>query len=49
MRAYEVENAPLGVSSSVVSHRAFQGLTRNAAEDCALFLLLQTEQGQKER
>ena len=39
----------MGASSFVVSRRAFQGLTETAAEDCALFLLLQSEQGQKER
>ena len=43
------ECAPMGASSFVVSRRAFQGLTRTAARDCALFLLPQTEQGQKER
>ena len=48
MRADEVENAPiLGASSSVVSHRAFQGLTRTAAEDSALFLCRKIKQGQK--
>ena len=40
---------PLGVFSSVVSHRAFQGLTRTAARDCALFLLPRSRRGQKER
>ena len=49
MRADDVENAPMGVFSSVASHRAFQGLTRTAARDCALFLLPQLEQGHKER
>ena len=39
----------MGASSFVVSRRAFQGLTETAAEDCALFLLPQTKQGQKER
>ena len=43
------ECAHTGASSSVASHRAFQGLTRTAARDCALFLLPQLEQGQKER
>ena len=37
----------MGASSSVVSHRAFQGLTRNAAGDCALFLLPRNNKGQK--
>lgn len=39
----------MGVSSFVVSRRAFQGLTEAAAGDCALFLLPQLEQGQKEK
>ena len=38
----------MGASSFVVSRRAFQGLTETAAGDCALFLLPQLEQGQKE-
>lgn len=37
----------MGASSFVVSRRAFQGLTETAAEDCALFLLPQLEQGQR--
>ena len=40
---------PLGAFSSVVSHRAFQGLTENTAGDCALFLLPQWKQGQTRR
>jgi len=40
---------PRGASSSVASHRAFQGLTRNTARDCALFLLPRSRRGQKER
>ena len=39
----------MGASSFVVSRRAFQGLTEAAAEECALFLLPQLEQGQEER
>ena len=39
----------MGASFSVASHWAFQGLTRTAARDCALFLLPQSEQGQKEK
>ena len=39
----------MGASSFVVSHRAFQGLTRTAAEDCALFLLPRSRRGQRER
>lgn len=38
----------MGASSFVVSRRAFQGLAEAAAGDCALFLLPQLEQGQKE-
>ena len=32
----------------MVSRRAFQGLTETAAEDCVLFLLPQSKQGQRE-
>ena len=39
---------PLGAFSSVVSYWASYSLTGNAAEDCALFLLPRTRQGQKE-
>lgn len=40
---------PLGAFSSVVSYWASYSLTRNAAEDRALFLLPRNKQGQKER
>ncbi len=36
---------PLGASSSVVSHRAFQGLTRKHGGDCALFLCREGDKG----
>ena len=48
VRAYEWRMHPMGASSSVVSHRAFQGLTRNTGKDCALFFPV-IEVGHEER